>query len=80
MQLEDTVELMTSSDYRDRFKAEYYQNHIRIMKLKAVIEKIHNGTIEFEPVCQVELLEAQLNAMKEYQAFLVVRSKLENIF
>lgn len=80
MQLEDTVELMTSSDYRDRFKAEYYQNHIRIMKLQSVIEKIHNGTIEFEPICQVELLEAQLNVMKEYQAFLVVRSKLENIF
>lgn len=25
MELKDTVEMMTSSDYKERFKAEYYQ-------------------------------------------------------
>ena len=27
MELKDTVKLMTSSDYEDRFRAEYYQLH-----------------------------------------------------
>lgn len=27
--LKDTVELMTSSDYKDRFRAEYWQTKIR---------------------------------------------------
>ena len=25
MELKDTIDLMTSEDYKDRFKAEYYQ-------------------------------------------------------
>lgn len=29
MELKDTVELMNSDDYKDRFKAEYYQTKIR---------------------------------------------------
>lgn len=29
MELKDTVELMNSEDYKDRFKAEYYQTKIR---------------------------------------------------
>lgn len=28
-ELKDTIELMNSSDYKDRFKAEYYQLEIR---------------------------------------------------
>ena len=35
MKLIDTVPLMNSEDYRDRFKAEYYQIYIRFVKLKA---------------------------------------------
>lgn len=29
MELKDTVELMNSADYKDRFKAEYWQNQLR---------------------------------------------------
>lgn len=32
-ELKDTIELMNSSDYKDRFKAEYYQLKIRYTKL-----------------------------------------------
>lgn len=39
MNLSDTVELMNSADYKDRFKAEYYQVVIRYQKLKAMLEK-----------------------------------------
>ena len=30
MELKDTIELMQSSDYKDRFKAEYFQVAIRL--------------------------------------------------
>lgn len=36
--LNETVELMTSSDYKDRFKAEYYQLEYRYKKLKKMMD------------------------------------------
>ena len=36
--LNETVELMLSSDYKDRFKAEYYQLEYRYNKLKKMLE------------------------------------------
>lgn len=38
MELTDTAELMASTDYKDRFKAEYGQVAIRCEKLKAMLE------------------------------------------
>ena len=32
MELQDTIELMNSAEYKDRFKAEYYQAKIRYDK------------------------------------------------
>ena len=34
MELRDTVDMMNSEDYKERFKAEYYQTVIRYGKLK----------------------------------------------
>lgn len=34
MKLKDTIKLMESDDYKDRFKAEYYQVKIRKEKLQ----------------------------------------------
>lgn len=34
MELKDTVEMMNSADYKERFKAEYQQVVIRYKKLK----------------------------------------------
>ena len=34
MELKDTIELMTSEDYKERFKAEYLQLKIRIEGLR----------------------------------------------
>ena len=36
-ELKDTIELMNSSDYKDRFKAEYYQLKIRYTELHAML-------------------------------------------
>ena len=38
MELKNTVDLMLSDDYKDRFKAEYYQLSIRFKKLKNMVD------------------------------------------
>ena len=43
MELKDTATLMVSSDYKERFKAEYYQLKIRLEKLKCMLQKWDNG-------------------------------------
>lgn len=45
MQMKDTVEMMCSADYKERFKAEYYQTKIRYEKLKAFNNKISAAEI-----------------------------------
>ena len=42
MELRDTVELMNSKDYVDRFKAEYLQLDIRIQKLEKTLNNWNN--------------------------------------
>lgn len=44
-ELKDTIELMNSSDYKDRFKAEYYQLKIRYTKLHAMLVKLEAGNL-----------------------------------
>lgn len=39
MELKDTIDLMNSSDYKDRFKAEYWQAKIRYDKLDDITVK-----------------------------------------
>lgn len=39
MELKETIGLMASVDYKDRFKAEYWQLKIRCDKLKAILLK-----------------------------------------
>ena len=51
MELKDTVQMMNSADYKDRFEAEYYQIVIRYEKLKAMLEKWDKGELNFTPTC-----------------------------
>lgn len=39
IELIETVELMTSEDYKERFRAEYWQTKIRCDKLHTVLIK-----------------------------------------
>ena len=43
MELKDTATLMVSSNYKERFKAEYYQLKMRLKKLKCMLQKLNNG-------------------------------------
>ena len=79
MELKDTIKLMESEDYKERFKAEYYQTKIRYDKLHRMITKYEAGTLEFEPKCQIELLQEQANFMGRYLHTLEIRAEIEEI-
>ncbi len=79
MELKDTIELMNSDDYKDRFKAEYYQAKIRYDKLHNMLVKHVAGTLNFEPSCPQEILEDQEYYMKDYLKTLEIRAEIEKI-
>lgn len=95
MELKDTVEMMGSADYKERFKAEYYQTKIRYEKLKAFNTKIEVAKIlAYEELdetanckeveapehdCPDHLLRKQQKAMGDYLHILEVRAVIEGI-
>ena len=79
MKLADTVEMMNSSDYKVRFKAEYAQLVIRYYGLRNMLEKWDNGTLEFEPTCPRSTYNLQIKAMTDYIAVLEARAVMENV-
>lgn len=79
MELRDTVELMNSADYKERFLAEYKQLDIRICKLANMVSNYAAGTLNFKPSCPLDLLEMQLDAMKVYAYALRRRAEIEGV-
>lgn len=90
MSLANTVDMMNSADYKERFKAEYYQLKIRYEKLKAFnnkIEAAEKTSYGFSPKrvempkhdCPYEMLREQQGLMGEYLHILEVRAVIEGI-
>ena len=79
MELKDTIELMNSSDYKDRFKAEYWQAKIRYDKLDDMTVKYEAGTLKFTPKCSLELFKQQKMFMGNYIRTLKIRAEIEGI-
>lgn len=79
MTLADTVELMTSDDYKKRFIAEYLQTKIRYDKLHKMLVQYEAGTLGFTPNCPVEVLRGQAYHMGNYLMQLEIRAEIENI-
>ena len=79
MELERLIELMKSEDYKDRFRAEYYQLEDRIDTLVNMLEKYKAGTLNFTPSCSYELLSYQLQTMNAYKRVLEERAEIEGI-
>lgn len=79
MNLVDTVELMLSDNYEDRFKAEYYQLRERYNRLSRMVVKYEAETLDFEPKCSLLTLKKQLDAMRTYAYLLEVRAQIEGI-
>ena len=79
MELKDTIELMNSEDYKDRFRAEYWQTKIRYDKLHNMIVKYEADTLTFEPKCSLDLLKQQKSSMGNYLYALEIRAEIEDI-
>lgn len=79
MELKDTIEMMVSEDYKERFKAEYCQVKIRYGKLKYMLERWDNGILNFTPTCPRSTYDMQIRAMSDYIAVLEARALMENI-
>ena len=83
MKLNETVKLMNSADYRDRFKAEYFQLKIRMEKLRKLLMRIetdeekHISTVNHD--CPTRVLYSQYEKMDDYLATLEQRAIYENI-
>lgn len=79
MTLTYTVEMMFSEDYKERFKAEYWQTKMRYNKLHKMIIRYEAGTLDFTPSCPIEVLKEQRRHMGEYLHSLEVRAEIESI-
>jgi len=79
MELRDTINLMCSMDYKDRFKAEYYQTKIRYNGLHKMIVKYEADKLDFTPDCPLELLQEQAACMGNYLHKLEIRAEIEDI-
>ena len=79
MELKDTIPMMDKPDYKERFKAEYYQTMIRYEKLHKMCIKYEAGTLNFTPTCSLELLKEQKAHMGNYLRCLEVRAEIEGI-
>ena len=90
VEFKDTIEMMQSEDYKERFKAEYYQTKIRYERLKAFNNKIEaaNETLYYRDNVRVEmprhdcperLLLEQQSVMGNYLHVLEVRAEIEGV-
>lgn len=77
--LSDTINFMASSNYNERFIAEYWQLKIRYEKLKNMLDRWDYGDLDFLPDCPRELYNIQICGMKQYLDILERRAKIENI-
>jgi hypothetical protein len=78
-ELKETVVLMTSADYKERFAAEYYQLETRLDKLETMLTFWDKGVLNFTPTCPRATYEFQIRAMKDYLGILQMRAKMEGI-
>jgi hypothetical protein len=79
LKLSDTVSMMVSDDYKQRFVAEYYQLWIRRSKLQEMIEKWDSGKLDFIPSCPKDVYKDQIYCMNDYITVLECRAKIEGI-
>lgn len=79
MCLAETCAMMVSSDYKERFKAEYIQLANRYKGLKNLVELWDAGRLDFTPTCERTLYDQQLMAMSLYLDVLNIRAEEEGV-
>lgn len=79
MELKDTIKLMTSADWKDRFKAEYLQLKIRYEKLYKMIVLRKAGNLDFETPIPLESWKSQAKFMRQYLCELEKQAEIHGI-
>lgn len=79
MNMKKTATMMLSTDYKERFIAEYWQTKVRYDALHRMLIKHEAGTLPFTPDCPIELLKEQKSLMGNYLRVLEVRAEIEKI-
>ena len=82
--LKDTVNLMTSEAYKERFKGEYWQTKIRYEKLKHFCDRIEAAEMVDhldgpQHDCPIYLLREQQKQMGQYLHILELRAIIEEV-
>ena len=77
--LPTTAKDMISSDYKERFKAEYNQLVIRYNGLRNMLDKWDKGELNFTPTCPREIYNDQMEYMMNYMTVLANRAELEHV-
>ena len=75
----DQAQTSTSDDYKDRMRVEYRELTARAGRLRGMLQRYADGTLDFEPVCPITLLSRQLDVMDEYAVLLRHRAKIEHV-
>ena len=73
------IELITSSNYKDRMKGEYLELKGRYERLEAMVIKYRADVLDFTPSCSLEILENQLEVMGDYLRILEERAAIEDV-
>ena len=88
--LRQAIEVLTAADqakpasakasgYKDRMRVEYRELTARAGRLRDMLQRYADGTLDFEPVCPISLLSRQLDVMDEYALILRRRAGIERI-
>lgn len=78
MRLVDTVTLMCSNDWKDRFVAEYVQLQIRIIKLEEALNNMPDPFPVLDSRTRAIMMK-QLDAMESYKTCLEKRADIAGI-
>lgn len=76
--LKDTINFMTSDDYKARLLAEYWQLKIRHQKLQVAIAR-KSQRLDRDTKTPIDALWAQSHAMERYLNLLRLRAREEDI-
>lgn len=68
-----------ASGYQDRMRVEYRELTARAGRLRDMLQRYADGTLDFEPVCPTGLLSRQLDVMDEYANLLRRRAEIEHV-
>ena len=78
-ELKATAYQMLSTDYKERFKAEYQQLFIRYTRLSKMLALWEEGKLSFTPTCPRYIYTAQISTMRSYLDILERRAAMEGI-